>query len=162
MLRRGEWYQLKGNNMKQNEIIEELNRLKGEIDRLKKELNKPQDETIYVPKGILRDNKHSIINGKQTLSHDEYGWFVYTIPFIPESTEKQYKLVPCERKDLKAGDVALCYLQCEESDINYVKEDLSCYCIVTEKGIVHWEANGVFECDYELNSDYIWYKVVKA
>jgi hypothetical protein len=146
--------------MKQNEIIEELNRLKGEIDRLEKELNKPQDETIYVPKGILRDNKHSIINGKQTLSHDEYGWYVYTIPFIPESTEKQYKLVLCERKDLEAGDVVFCYHKDDESDIEYIKEHLFSYCIVIENGIVSWDEMGVSV--YTSLENCIWYKVVKA
>jgi hypothetical protein len=146
--------------MKHNEILEELNRLKGEIDRLEKELNKPQDEIIYVPKGILRDNKHSIINGKQTLSHDEYGWFVYTIPFIPESTEKQYKLVPCERKDLKAVDVALCYIADAESDVNFLKEDVCNYCIIIENGFVCWDEMGV--AIYENIQGYIWYKVVKA
>ena len=150
--------------MKRNEIIEELNRLKGEIDRLEKELNNPQDETIYVPKGILEDKTKEIINGKQVLNHDEDGWNVYAIPFIPISNEKQYKLVPCERKDLEAGDVAFCYLQEGETDIHYAKEDLSSYCIITEKGIVFWseENSGITVCDYELNSDHVWYKVVKA
>jgi len=148
--------------MEQNEIIEELNRLKGEIDRLEKELNKPKDETIYVPKGILEDKTKEIINGNQTLFYDEDGWNVCAHTLILISTEKQYKLVPCERKDLKAGDVALCYLQCEESDINYVKEDNSCYCIVTEKGLVFWYYNGIIVDDKTLSSNYIWYKVVKA
>jgi len=150
--------------MKQKEIIQELNRLKGEIDRLEKELNKPKDEIIYVPKGILRDDYGEIINGRQALGHDEDGWFVYTIPFIPESTEKKYKLVPCERKDLKVGDLSFFYLLEGQTDINYVKEDLSCYCIVTEKGIVFWseEDGGVSVCNYELNSDHVWHKVVKA
>lgn len=150
--------------MKHNEILEEINRLKGEIARLQKEVNRPKDEIIYVPKGILVDRTMSIINGKQTLRHDEDNWGVYTLPFIPTTTEKQYKLVPCKRDVLEAGDVAFCFIPDVDSDINYIKEDLSCYCVVTDNGIVFWAEDnaGVTVCDYELNSDYIWYKVVKA
>ena len=150
--------------MRQKEIIEELNRLKGEIDRLEKELNKPQDETIYVPKGILEDKTKEIINGKHTLFCDEDGWNAMASSANLKSTEKQYKLVPCERKDLESGDVAFCYLQEGETDIYYAKEDLSSYCVVTDKGIVFWAEDdaGVSTCNYKLNSDYIWYKVVKA
>jgi hypothetical protein len=122
---------------------------------------KPQDEIIYVPKGILRYNYNEIINGKQVLGHDKYGWNVTAYYIVPNSTEKQYKLVPCERKDLKVGNVAFCYLPEGQTDIDYVKEDLSCYCIVTESGIVHWDYMGV-TIHEKLNSDYIWYKVVKA
>jgi DNA gyrase/topoisomerase IV subunit A len=149
--------------MEHNEIIEELNRLKGEIDKLEKELNKPQDETIYVPKGILEDKTKEIINGKHRLFYDEDGWNAMASSVNIKSTEKQYKLVPCERKDLKAGDVAFFYILEGQTDINYVKEDLSCYCFIAEKGIVFWsEEDGGVSVYEKLNSDHVWYKVVKA
>ena len=144
--------------MKQNEIIEELNRLKGEIDRLEKELNKPQDDTIYVPKGILEYKTKEIINGKHTLFYDEDGWNAMASSVNIKSTEKQYKLVPCERKDLKAGDVAFWYYKDYESDV----EDRIYYCIVIENGIAYWENQSIAVCDRELNSDHVWHKVVKA
>ena len=145
--------------MKQNEIIEELNRLKGEIDRLQKKLNKPQDEIIYVPQGILKDHPKEIINGKHTLFYDEDGWNAMADRTSLKSTEKKYKLVPCERKDLEAGDVAFSYFP-EAGDINHEKEDVYNYCIVIENGFVFWDEMGVTV--YTFLEHHVWYKVIKA
>jgi hypothetical protein len=125
--------------------------------------NAPKDETIYVPDGIL-ERDMEIVNGKMILWHNEYGWDVHSSDKISLSKPNQFKLVPCKREDLKAGDVAFVYLNEYNNDIKYELINLENYMIVTEKGLVYWDCSsgGISVVDYELNSSHVWYKVVEA
>lgn len=124
----------------------------------------PKDETIYVPDGIL-DSVGDIINGKHILCTYNVSWVVRnTLNEWISSKPNQFKLVPCKREDLKAGDVAFIFLKDGSRELKYELSNLECYSIVTEKGIVFWnsENGGIEVCNYKLNSKHVWYKVVEA
>jgi hypothetical protein len=125
--------------------------------------NAPKDETIYVPDGILESDME-IVNGNMTLFHDEDGWNAISYHNLTLSTPNQFKLVPCKREDLKAGDVAFVYLNEVNVDVKYEVINLENYMIVTEKGLVYWDCSsgGISVVDYELSSSHVWYKVVEA
>ena len=151
--------------MKKNEILQEINRLKGEIHKLEEAVNKPREEIIYVPKGIISDEFYNgIINHKHNLCHDGEGWNAISFSNGPSSTEKQFKLVPCTRNELIDGDLAFVYMSKGRVDFNKEIRKIVNYCVVIKDAIVFWvsENGGVILVDYELNSEHIWYKVVKA
>jgi len=123
----------------------------------------PKEDVIYVPDGVLT-SEMEITNGNHVLFYDGEWNVLHSQNGWPPSISYQFMIVPCKREELKAGDVAICYIPDGDTDINSEKEYLSSYCIVTDKGIVFWdeEDSGVNVCNYELNSDYVWYKVVEA
>lgn len=151
--------------MEKNEILQEINRLKSEVDRLDREIRKPKDETIYVPKGMISDNTFGgIINKKKCLHFNNNDWGVISYPNLQRSTKNKFKLVPCKRDELEAGDLAFVYLPYKTLDFNQEIRNMVNYCVVIEDGIACWvsENGGVDLFNYELNSEHVWYKVAKA
>lgn len=117
----------------------------------------PKDYTIYVPDGIL-SYYGSIRNGEHYLRHIAGTWVVGHDKLTEPSRPKQFKLVPVLREELKPGDAAfVCHM---EDVLN--PSNLECYAIVTNEGITFWDEGGVAVCNYELNTDHVWYKVVEA
>jgi hypothetical protein len=115
--------------------------------------NAPKDDTIYVPDGIL-DVNMEIINGNTALFYNNEAWNAISYHNIIPSSPNQFKLVPCKREDLKAGDVAF-----RTSFDKPTFDNLSKYCIVLEDGCQYWNKR---ECQFDDMSYNHWYKVVEA
>ena len=125
---------------------------------------KPKDDTIYVPDGILGKEMY-ILNGNKALSGELGEWEVgYVDCGWTPSEPNQFKLAPCKRDELKAGDVAFIFHNSDGNEFNYELSNIEYYSIVTENGIVFWQSDnsGVEVCNYELNAKHVWYKVVEA
>jgi hypothetical protein len=114
----------------------------------------PKPETIYVPNGIL-DDDGDIINGNHCLHYVRNDWRVTSsIESWPPSTPNQFRLVPCKREDLKAGDVA--FRSCFDT-IDTLR--LSCYCIILDEGYQRWSGKN---CLFDNRTYSQWYKIVES
>jgi hypothetical protein len=111
------------------------------------------DETIYVPDGIL-DVNMEIINGNMALFYNDEVWSVLPYYNTNQSTHQQFKLEPCKREDLKVGDVAF-----RTSFDKPTFDNLSRYCIVLEDGCQYWNQR---ECQFDDMSYNHLYKIVEA
>jgi hypothetical protein len=113
--------------------------------------NAPNDETIYVPDGIL-DVEGDIVNGDRVLHYYIGGWNVNVVNEL--SRHHQFKLEPCKREELKTGDVAF-----RTSFDKPTFDNLSKYCIVLEDGCQYWNKR---ECQFDDMSYNHLYKIVEA
>jgi hypothetical protein len=144
---------------KQAPTTEELLKRIKALEEANTDQTRPQEAAIYVPDGML--NRHcGIKKGPHCLLGVSGTWGVGYNPDSEPSTPKQFKLVPCDRKDLVPGDVAFYYLR--EDGLTQELSTLGCYSIVANEGLVSWDEEGIHVCNYELNDSYIWYKVIEA
>jgi hypothetical protein len=114
----------------------------------------PKPDTIYVPDGIL-DGDGDILNGKHCLHYVRNDWrATSSIESWTPSTPNQFKLVPCKREDLKAGDVAF-----RSDNPNMKPIMVRQYCIIVEEGYQYWDGKN---CSLGSAPYANWYKIVEA
>lgn len=114
---------------------------------------KPEEYVIYVPDGVL--NKWgSIKNGNYLLWSGSKGWDAAAYKDITPSKPNQFKLVPCKREELKAGDVAF------RNDLrNPDFTMMTNYCTILDEGYQYWCGKS---CLFGYRDWTYWYKVVEA